>query len=166
MTLIRKKTVRSLVLWLVVLAIVLVSATVYIDKKYFFDPLTFRNNNVLYLPWSWYKKPLNIQIATGTGAPSKVVKIDNQGEIRLVISELEQGNRQKVIPLDQMNLPSTDQTYNMLIRTQGSLVLQMVYMYPKEHLAKIYTQHGSVGESEFIELTPSLLEYVANQFKM
>ena len=94
------------------------------------------------------------------------MKIDNQGEIRFVISELEQGNRQKVIPLDQMNLPSTDQTYNMLIRTQGSLVLQMVYMYPKEHLAKIYTQHGSVGESEFIGLTPSLLEYVANQFKM
>ncbi|EPZ42468.1 hypothetical protein N007_14885 [Alicyclobacillus acidoterrestris ATCC 49025] len=43
-----------------VLLIVAALLGTYIHDKYFFNPLTFRNNDILYLPWKWYTKPLSV----------------------------------------------------------------------------------------------------------
>jgi hypothetical protein len=162
---VRKWSARvwSVLIGVALLLIGVVLGTVYLRDRYFFNPLTFGNNDVLYLPWKWYTNPLNMQVLQLTSPPTKVVEITVPSQIRYVITELEKGSTIKAIPINESNRPTTIQTYTILIRTKGTLVLQLAYLFPKEKLAEIWTQHGNLAENEFISLTPGLLEYVKKQ---
>jgi hypothetical protein len=155
----RKSVLMAISLFLIGTALV----TAYVHDKYFFNPLTFRNDDVLYLPWKWYTKPLNMQIFELVPSANKLVEIKDPIQIKYVISELEKGSTIKSIPFKELNHPPTDPAYGIYIRTETSVVLQSVHLYPKEKMASIWTQHGNLAENEFISLTPGLLEYVKKQ---
>lgn len=167
MSLVRKKSSR---IWSVIIGVVLLVGTAgYVHEKYFFNPLTFRNNDVLYLPWQWYTKPMYMQIAELSLSTKKPAEIKSSSQIRDVISELEKGSTIKAIPFDEFKNIPNDKTYVIFVRNSSNGNVQIAYLFPKEKIAEIGTVrkdalYGTVGEDEFISLTPDLLHYVEKQF--
>lgn len=134
-----------------------------IHTKYFFNPLTFRNNHVLYLPWKWYTKPLTMQIFTLEPGLNKRVDVRDAKPITYVLSELEKGSKAQAIPATNFPNRPMNPVYAIYITAGNHPVLQKAYLYPKDQMAEIDTQHGDVGETEYISLTPSLLDYIQKE---
>ncbi len=74
-----------------VLAIAAIAGYVFISNVYFFNPLLFRRNEITYLPWSWYKNPLQIEYCVLDEDGWRFTKSTDADEIRDFFRELQKG---------------------------------------------------------------------------
>lgn len=157
--------------WLIltsVLAIVC-GVFIYFQRTYFFNPLTFWNNNVLYLPFNWYKKPLQVQVVElNLGSLSSDVSYTtfDPNQIRFVVRELEKGS--------VVQRPAYPDTQNAIIHIwlrsgskPDSSILQDAFIQLPAHsdVAQIYTEDSNHAFPEYISLTQELQKWVANVLK-
>jgi len=81
--------------WLIVgLCLTALAGTVYLSCSYFFNPLTFKQNEVTHLPWRWYKNPLQLEYAVLDEDGWKMITVTDHAEIGLVFRELQNGAKQ------------------------------------------------------------------------
>lgn len=81
--------------WLITgLCLAAVAGAVYLNCSYFFNPLTFKQNEVTHLPWRWYRNPLQLEYAVLDDDGWKMLTITDHAEISLVFQELQRGARQ------------------------------------------------------------------------
>ena len=161
--------VRKRWLFLTSLLVILCGFLIYYQRTYFFNPLTFRNNNVLYLPYSWYKKPLQVQVVElNLGSPANDVGYTtfDPNQIRFVIRELEKGS-----VVQPPTYPDTETTIIHIWLRSGSKpdssILQDAYIQLPAHsdVAQIYTEDSNHAFPEYISLTHDLQKWVTNVLK-
>lgn len=157
--------------WLILASVLVIvcGVFIYFQQRYFFNPLTFRNNNILYLPFSWYKKPLQVQVVElNLGSPSSDVGYTtfDPNQIRFVVRELEKG-----LVVQRPTYPDTETAIIHIWLRSGSKpdssILQDAYIQLPAHsaVAQIYTEDSNHAFPEYISLTPALQKWVANVLK-
>jgi hypothetical protein len=157
--------------WLVLISAlaILSSVFIYFQQRYFFNPLTFRKNNVLYLPFKWYKKPLQIQVAEiklNSSSRAKGYTTFDPHEIRFVVRELEKG---KVVKRPTYSDTETA-VLHIWLRSgskSDSPILQDVYiqMPSYSNVGQIYTENSHHAFDEYIILTPALQSWISKSLK-
>lgn len=151
--------------WVSAIAVVAVvaGAAIYDHSTYFFKPLTFRNTNVLYLPYQWYKKPMEIEVdyMPLSSARGVAYRTADPSQLRFVIDQLEKG---QIVP--QPTYPKTETSLIHVTLKTGSreTVLQdAVIEGPADHnVAQIYTETATAGIPEWITVTPALQKWITN----
>lgn len=83
----RQKMVMAAVLLLMSLFVVLG----YLHHTFFFSPLTFQPDAIIYLDWSWYRRPLQVGIDIRTEEGELQGLISASSDVRRVIHLLQQG---------------------------------------------------------------------------
>ncbi len=63
-------------------------ALLYSSAIFVFNPLTFSQDDVVYLPWSWYKAPLQLEYGVLDDHGWHFVRVSDVQEIRSVYAEL------------------------------------------------------------------------------
>lgn len=75
----------------------MVAATLlYASRCFFFSPLAYRRCAAAYLPWTWYKNPLQLEYGVLDEDGWKFAKIMDDGEIHMVFDELSYCAQQSV----------------------------------------------------------------------
>lgn len=160
----RKRSVRATILSVALVFIVIVFSMTYIHEKYFFNPLTFRNDAFLYEPWHVYKKPVSIEIFNTTGS-SQTKKVTDSKQVRLVMSEIEKTSNENVSPPKEFSGPM----YGIFFHTEDVL-FQQVLIYPDDKIVQFVAQHennqGLVQNPKYVPLSPELLSYVVEQLEV
>lgn len=157
--------------WVVLISVLIIvcGIFIYFQRTYFFSPITFRSNNVLYLPFKWYKNPLQVQVVKlNLGNPSSNVGYTtfDPNQIRFVIRELEKG-----AVVQSPIYPNTETTIiHILLRTgskSDSSILQDAYIQLPEqpHAAQISTEDANHYFQEYITLTPALQHWISEALK-
>lgn len=59
-----------------------------INQNFFFTPLAHKKCNAAYLPWAWYKNPLQLEYGVLDEDGWKFTKITEKAEIETIFSEL------------------------------------------------------------------------------
>lgn len=156
-------------LLLSVFALLVVAGTIaYIHSTYFFNPLTFRQNRVLYLPFKFYKNPLQIQVTEIDTTHSTAFRYTtfNPKDVQFVLSQLEKG---KVV--QQPNYPQTETTVLHVDLRSGAQVdapiLQDAMMQGPVYstTASIATQTQTRYYNEYITVTPALQQWIQQALK-
>lgn len=70
----------------------------YLNYAYFFNPITFRSNAVLNLPWQSYRNPLQLEYAVLDDDGWKITTTSDPAEIDLVFRELSRGETVSELP--------------------------------------------------------------------
>lgn len=63
--------------------------TFFVRQTYFFNPFTFKQDEITHLSWTWYKRPVTIDYVLWD--PKEVRVIDSPSQIHQVIRELRNG---------------------------------------------------------------------------
>lgn len=153
---------RQSLLALATVVVIGCGAALYYHQTYFFNPLTFQNNNVVYLPFRWYKNPMQMQV-WGTETPSSASVIYttfDKTQIRFVLKELESGQ-----VVDNSKFKSADSTFAHITIRSGSRpdspIVQDAFMTGQNFdVAQIYTQVPGRAFPEYITLSPTLKKWV------
>jgi hypothetical protein len=91
---------RKVVIIILILLIPII-VSIYIHKKYFFNPITFKQDSITYLPFTWYEKPLTYSYISRTNGKIKGKNIKNDKDINFMYKELK---KSKLIgPIISMN---------------------------------------------------------------
>jgi hypothetical protein len=62
---------------------------VYLSGTFVFNPLTFRQDDVVHLPWSWYRTPLQVEYGVLEEEGWRFIRLSDVGEIRSVYAQLQ-----------------------------------------------------------------------------
>jgi hypothetical protein len=74
--------------------------TFYIHSKYFFNPITFKEDNITYLPFTWYQKPMIYSYRSLVNNKIKGENIERDKDISFIYRELK---KSKIIGPIQLN---------------------------------------------------------------
>lgn len=130
------------------LAIIAVGTCVLISNMYFFNPLLFRRNEITYLPWSWYKKPLQIEYFVREEDGWKSIKSTETAEIRQLFRELHKGLQPVPVKPDDHDRLSI---WIAIRRVQDGVVLLALEGYED-------SPYFMVRDNVPVELSDSLME--------
>jgi hypothetical protein len=75
-----------------VIILIIVVSVIFINHIYFFNPITFQKDKITYLPWYWYKKPLQVEYLV-SGEKWKTYIVQDSSEVKFVISELKKSSQ-------------------------------------------------------------------------
>lgn len=152
--------------WMSLFAVAVIAAVCgvgwYFHQTYFFNPLTFRNNNVVYLPFRWYRNPLQVQVwgQETPSSPPVIYTTFDKNQIQFVLKELENG---QVVGRPQFK--STDFSYlHITIRSgsrpDASIVQDAFFVGPDFHVAQIYTEVPGRSFAEYIAVSAALKKWM------
>ncbi|RXJ04394.1 hypothetical protein DS745_03140 [Anaerobacillus alkaliphilus] len=84
---------------------------------YFFNPLTFKKDDVTYLPWSWYENPLTIEymVLEDEGWQGKIV--DDGSEVKFVIDQLK--SSPVIQDADREEYQTSDNIIRLIVLRRG-----------------------------------------------
>ena len=156
---------------IIFLLAIFTAVTVYYRKVYFFNPLTFRRDSVINLPFKYYRNPLYIEydyVQPGTNPHLPVwyraVTTDRR-EILQVITDLRHATPSSVQP-DHKMLGSAGMSY-ILLRQQvfptprpPSPILLTVQIYNPQHVMEIIQPNG---QPPVVRNIPQSLLTILNQ---
>lgn len=75
--------------WAIVAACAItVASLLYLNQHFFFSPLAYKRCTAAFLPWAWYKNPLQLEYGVLDDDGWKFTKITDEQEIRKVFAEL------------------------------------------------------------------------------
>ena len=139
------------------IATVLLGGLAYMHTTYLFNPLTFQNDEVLHLPWSWYRAPLQIEYGVLEDGGWKFVRLNSPREIKQVFSELQRAERSEA---DVAERPEAGRlVWFGVRRTKDNVVLLNV--------------RGNEGSPDFllggntrVRLTPTLQELLQDRLSL
>ncbi len=95
----------------------------YIGHAYFFNPFTFQQDDVTYLPWSWYTSPMQVEYLVH-GLPQRFLIVTDEDEVRTLFRLLKEDAA--TTPRDSWtNPPDAPQGWGVAIRTESEgIILQ------------------------------------------
>lgn len=73
---------------IVAVCAVAVAGLIYLNQHFFFSPFAYKRCTAAYLPWAWYKNPLQLEYGVLDDDGWKFAKITDEAEIRKVFAEL------------------------------------------------------------------------------
>lgn len=144
-------------------ALFVCSGLVYLHHTYFFNPLTFRRSPVLYLPFSWYQRPLQVDVVDIRPTAHTIrYRTFSPRAVRFVIGQLT-----KATVVRPPRYPATETSFiHIWIRSGAkwnSPILQDAYIQAPAHpnVAQIATRH----RSEFVALPSALQRWMDQALK-
>jgi hypothetical protein len=75
-----------------VIILIVVVSVIFINQIYFFNPISFQKDKITYLPWYWYKKPLQVEYLV-SGEVWKTFIVQDSSEVKFIISELKKSSQ-------------------------------------------------------------------------
>jgi hypothetical protein len=75
----------------VTLVLLAIFGSIYVYFNYFFNPLTFRQDNITYLSWSDYTRPVQVEYLLFDEKGCKKKTVNNEAEVQRVFDQLKQG---------------------------------------------------------------------------
>ena len=79
---------RKRILIILIATALLLCTSLYIHSKYFFNPITFKKDNITYLPFSWYEKPMMYSYESLTNKNISSENIQSDKDINFIYREL------------------------------------------------------------------------------
>jgi hypothetical protein len=141
----------------------------YINSTYFFSPLTFRQDNITYLPFTWYSTPM-IYSYEGHDKFLGVSGYDikNNADIRFIYKQLKMG---KVINYEILKTKSDEIAEGILvINSKNSTVTHITWFGNDNNICAVNGQYkvkGKVTQTKiYIEMTPELKDFFDLKFKV
>jgi hypothetical protein len=113
---------RSLVVASALGLAALLAAGLYVRATYFFNPLTFEKNEVTYLPWTWYKRPLAVEFVLRD--PKEVRQISDEARVRKTVDELRRGLRSGTLK-DSCASKEAGRSFTLLLQSPGATLLHL-----------------------------------------
>lgn len=159
----KKSTKRRILLGI----ILCITGFIIFQVNFFFNPITFKRDEVTYLPWSWYKNPLVLEylVDDGNHPGWKVYDVTDSAEIKYIFSELK---RAPVVDYD-----ISEQTYSIkrvYIRqydpkahgpeNQKGTILLGVH-FQDNHIARLKTDHDT-----HIEVTEEFIQFLEERWAL
>ncbi|HBK86425.1 MAG TPA: hypothetical protein DDZ53_10385, partial [Firmicutes bacterium] len=87
---------RKRIFTVLVTACVVAVTLLYASRCFFFSPSTYRRCAAAYLPWTWYKNPLQLEYGVLDEDGWKFTKTTDKSEIHTVFTELSLSVQQSV----------------------------------------------------------------------
>ncbi|OIJ20119.1 hypothetical protein BKP45_10040 [Anaerobacillus alkalidiazotrophicus] len=135
------------------ISIFLIGTLAYITTTYYFNPITFKKDDVTYLEWSWYKKPLTLEYLVLEGDDWKVKYIDDENEIKFVFDELK-----KSPIIYNFEIEYKSEIREVIVRSgDGGILLRVRQEWAGD---KFILKHNMT----YLELTDDLIELFDNRF--
>jgi hypothetical protein len=141
---------------IVLIALVVLSG-LFINNKYFFNPILYKKDNITYLNWTWYTNPLSIEydsLKIGSSQGWKTIKIKDKQEIKIVFEELKKSEQ---IP-EYKNI-DLKLLHEVIIRPSNGSVVLDVFIDGGGKFAKLNSSNT------FLKLTDKLTKLVNKRMK-
>ena len=156
--------------WLILISVLVIvcSVIIYYQRTYFFNPITFRNNNVLYLPYKWYKKPLQVQVVEINLNNSTAIRYTtfDPNQVRFVVGELEKGTIVQQPKYSQNETAIVHISMRSGSQVDSTILQDAMIQKPNfSNVAQIYTQVPGHAFPQYITLTPELQKWVSDVLK-
>ncbi|UCZ55023.1 hypothetical protein LGQ02_09990 [Bacillus shivajii] len=138
---------------LIFISIFLIGTLVFINTTYFFNPITFKKDEVTYLDWSWYKKPLTLEYLVLKDDVWKVKYVDDAREVRFFFNEL------KMSPVTYSSeFEYTSDVREVIVRRgDGAVLLRVRQQWQGD---KYVLKHNMT----YLDLTDDLIELLTKRF--
>jgi len=142
-----------------VAALATAAALFYASAIYVFNPLTFIQDDVVYLPWSWYKAPLQLEYGVLDDEGWHFVRVSDVREIRSVYAELRKAITTSA-PIGQETDPPGNRVWFGVRRMKDGAVLLDVK--GQEGSSMFFVQSGGVP----VVLTPALHQLIMERIEL
>ncbi|HZW82813.1 MAG TPA: hypothetical protein VFF14_05210 [Candidatus Deferrimicrobium sp.] len=108
----------------VILVSLVIFGSLYVHFNYFFNPLTFRQNDVTYLSWGDYTRPIQVEYLLFDDKGCKKKSVTNEAEVQRVFDQLKKGFNY-VQSTDKLNEQQGGRKVDLTIRRldDGAVVL-------------------------------------------
>ena len=137
--------------------VIIVLLGLFINTKFFFNPILYKKDNITYLPYSWYTNPMSIEYnSLDLNSPDgwKTIIIKDKKEIRFVIDELKRG--EQILESKPINPNILNE---IIIRPSNGSVVLDVFIYTNKKIARVNST------STFKRLTNKLTELINKRMK-
>lgn len=151
----RKK--RTLIVSSIGLIALIMFLGLFINNRYFFNPVFYKKDNITYLPWTWYKNPMSIEYNSmdlNSTNGWKTIKIKNKQEIKVVFDELKKS--QQISEYDDKNSRFLNE---IIIRSSDDSVDLDIFVGADGKSAQVKSTNT------FVKLTNKLTELVNKRMK-
>lgn len=145
--------------------------SMYIHSKYFFNTITFKKDNITYLPFSWYQKPMVYSYRSFTNNKVKGEKIENNKDISFIYRELK---KSKIIgPIQLINRTESDKPLigdlNINSSKSGGCTVTTLLWYGKESdicevSGEVLINNQRTTTNLIIEITSDLRKFLISKF--
>lgn len=134
-------------------------ALLYTSAVFVFNPLTFSQDAVVYLPWSWYKAPLQLEYGVLDDQGWRFVRVSDVQEIRSVYAELRKALATSAPLSDELEGTGNNVWFGVRRLKDGAVLLDVK---GQEGAGSFTIQGGKIS----IKLTPALYQLLLERIEL
>ena len=138
----------------VFLAILAVTC-LYVSSVFVFNPFTFRPSELINLPWSWYRGPLQVEYGVLEEGGWRFVKVADTSEARALFRELTRSSPEIYGPPDVSDAQGRPVWFGIRRVSDGAVLLDA----KGSEGSDMFLLRGQIA----VSITPALLELLSTR---
>ena len=160
---------RKRILIILIAAVLLLSTSLYVHSKYFFNPLTFKEDNITYLPFSWYEKPMKYSYVSFVNGNIKGENIEREKDIKFIYAELKKSKIIGPVQLKNGTVTSRQFVGGLVINSPKCTVTVLKWFGKDSEVCEVSGEYiidnKKTNTQLEVELTSDLKKFLLSKFQ-